>query len=364
MYYAMVTAIDDQVGRLRRELERLELADNTVLIFTSDNGSALLQHVKSHPDLADFVFDAGLRGAKGDVYKGGHRVPFFVSAPPLSLGEPRDIAELTAHTDVLPTLLDAVDAPRPTGIDGQSLLPLIQDGVAIGERSIVVTHQRRDIPRFGRPHVLMTEQWRYVRWDEEGIEELFELSADPGQKTNVLAEHPETVANLRRELADWWGDTLPGNLGRQRIVVGDERENPVRLNPMDWARTTNDSGVPIPFYPGFARHRPDTEAEGWIGREHEFSSLPWYLRVAETGRYSVSLYLHDKPAGRRIESRYAVLEVQGKRIVEPVRDGATFVTIGSLLEAGDTELRAWFSSDAEGSIEEIPAMYVCVEKLH
>ena len=363
MYYAMVTAIDDQVGRLRRELERLELADNTVLIFTSDNGSALLQHVKSHPDLADFVFDAGLRGAKGDVYEGGHRVPFFVWAPPLSLGEPRDIAELTAHTDVLPTLLDAVDAPRPTGIDGQSLLPLIQDGVAIGERSIVVTHQRRDIPRFGRPHVLMTEQWRYVRWDEEGVEELFDVTLDPGQASDVLERHPETAARLRQALADWWEDTRPANVDRQRIIVGNGRENPARLNPMDWARTSCNSSARIPFYPGFAEHRPDTEIKGWIGREREYRSLPWYLTVAETGRYGVSLYLHDTPAGRRIESRYAVLEVQRKRIVEPVSDGATFVTIGSLLEAGDTELRAWFSSDAEGLIEEMPAMYIYVEKL-
>ena len=359
----MVTAIDDQVGRLRNELQQLGLHDNTILIFTSDNGSALLEQAGDDPAAAEYLFSAGMRGAKGDIYDGGHRVPFFVSAPPGLVGDPRDVDALTAHIDVLPTLLEVIGAPSPPNMDGRSLMPLLQDDEVPSERVLAVTHQRRDIPRFGRPHVLITDRWRYVRWDEEGIEELFDVSVDPGQTTDVLDEHPDIAASLRQSLGDWWEVTLPANVDRQRIIVGDVRENPARLNPMDWTRASNDSDARIPFYPGFARHRPDTEAKGWIGREHEFRSLPWSLTVAETGRYGVSLYLRDKPASQRIESRYAVLEVQGKRMVETVQPGSTFVSIESFLEAGDTQLRAWFSNDADGSTEEMPAMYVYVEKM-
>ena len=116
----------------------------------------------------------------------------------------------------------------------------------------------------------------------------------------MLERHPETAARLRQVLADYRWDTRPANVDRQRIIVGNGRENPARLNPMDWARTSSNSSARIPFYPGFAEHRPDTEIKGWIGREREYRSLPWYLTVAETGRYGVSLYLHDTPAGRRI----------------------------------------------------------------
>ena len=119
-FYAMTAAIDDQVGRLSSELGRLGLDENTILIFTSDNGSALLEQVRDDPAAAEFVFNAGMRGAKGDVYDGGHRVPFFLSAPLALFGESRDVAELTAHTDVLPTLLDVVGAPLPRDIDGRS----------------------------------------------------------------------------------------------------------------------------------------------------------------------------------------------------------------------------------------------------
>ena len=356
----MVTAIDDQVGRLRNELQQLGLSDNTIVIFTSDNGSALLEQAGDDPAAAEYLFSAGMKGAKGDIYDGGHRVPFFVSAPPGLVGDPRDVDALTAHIDVLPTLLEVIGAPSSPHIDGRSLMPFLQDDDVPTERVLVVTHQRRDIPRFERPHVLMTNRWRYVRWIEEGVEELYDVTVDPGQASNVLARHPETAARLRQALADWWEDTRPANIDRQRIIVGDVRENPARLNPMDWVRL--DPRNRVPFSPGFGRHRPEVEASGWIGREREFRSMRWYLTVAEPGDYNISLYLHDKPAGKRIESRYAVLEVQGKRSVEPVRDGTTFVTIGSLLEAGDTELRAWFSSDAEGSIEEMPAMYVYIEK--
>ena len=358
----MTAAIDDQVGRLSSELGRLGLDENTILIFTSDNGSALLEQVRDDPAAAEFVFNAGMRGAKGDVYDGGHRVPFFLSAPLALFGESRDVAELTAHTDVLPTLLDVVGAPLPRDIDGRSLLPMLRDNESLGERSLVVTHQRRDIPRFERPHVLITDRWRYVRWVEEGIEELYDVSVDPGQATNAIERYPEIATSLRQELADWWEDARPATVERQRIIVGNDRENPARLNPMDWVRTSSNNSARIPFFPGFAEHRPDTEIKGWIGREHEYQSLPWYLTVAKSGRYDISLYLHDAPGNRPVDSQYGVIEIRGERFVQAVPDDATHVTIGTQLDAGKAELRAWFSDDAVGAIEESPAMYGYIEK--
>ena len=129
-FYAMVTAIDDQVGRLRSEMDRLDLAENTILIFMSDNGSSLGEYAQRHLGATEYVFNADMRSFKGEVYDGGHRVPFFLSAPAELFGPPRDVADLTAHIDVLPTLLETTGASIPHGLDGQSLLPLLRDNVS------------------------------------------------------------------------------------------------------------------------------------------------------------------------------------------------------------------------------------------
>ena len=92
----MITNIDDNFKLLQDKLDELEITDNTILIFMTDNGTAG----------GNRVFDAGLRGGKGSVYEGGHRVPFFIRWPEGNLTGGKDIDDLVAHYDLLPTFVD------------------------------------------------------------------------------------------------------------------------------------------------------------------------------------------------------------------------------------------------------------------
>src|SRR5680860_1472682 len=114
--YAMVTNIDDNVGKLLQKLDDLNIAENTLVIFMTDNGPQQIRYV------------AGMRGRKGSVFRGGVRVPFYMRLPSLFEGE-KDIETTAAHIDILPTLSEIckVDLPANRKIDGKSLIPLIQD---------------------------------------------------------------------------------------------------------------------------------------------------------------------------------------------------------------------------------------------
>uniref|UniRef100_UPI003B3B6152 arylsulfatase n=1 Tax=Spirosoma sp. TaxID=1899569 RepID=UPI003B3B6152 len=113
--YAMITNIDDNVGRILAQVKALGLDDNTIVIFTTDNGNQQLR------------FNTGFRGRKSSVYEGGTRTPFFIRRNRIFPAN-KDIATRIAHIDILPTLLDAVRIPLPTNlrIDGQSILSVIQ----------------------------------------------------------------------------------------------------------------------------------------------------------------------------------------------------------------------------------------------
>ena len=113
--YAMVTNIDDNVGKVLQKLDELKIADNTIVIFMTDNGPQQIRYV------------AGMRGRKGRVYQGGVRVPFYMRYPAL-LKADKDVETPAAHIDILPTLsqLCHVSVPADRKIDGRSLLPLLK----------------------------------------------------------------------------------------------------------------------------------------------------------------------------------------------------------------------------------------------
>ena len=117
-FYGMIANIDDNVGALRALLDEEGLTENTIFIFTTDNGTSS----------GAKVFNASMRGAKGSEYDGGHRVPFFVHWPDGELSGGRDVMPITAHVDVLPTLIDlcGVAAPKEITFDGVSLEPLLR----------------------------------------------------------------------------------------------------------------------------------------------------------------------------------------------------------------------------------------------
>ena len=225
-FYGMIANIDHNVGQMRKFLEDEGLAENTIFIFTTDNGTSSGAN----------VFNAGMRGRKGSEYDGGHRVPFFIYWPKGDLTGGRDVEQITSYVDVVPTLADLCDVPTPKNVkfDGLSLRnPLhgIEEEVW-PDRILVTDSQRVKDPIKWRKSAVMTTQWRL-----NNGKELYDIKADPGQKKNVAADHPAVVKRLTKFYDDWCAELLPTFKQDAAIYLGHPAENPATLTCHDWITT-------------------------------------------------------------------------------------------------------------------------------
>jgi len=199
-FFGMIENIDDNFGRLIAKLEEWGIARDTLVIFMTDNGGTV--GVK--------IFNAGMRAQKGTPYEGGVRVPSFWRWPAGFSGG-LDCTALTAHVDILPTLAQITGAKLPSGVnlDGRSLLPLLRNPQADWPDRFLFTHVGRwEKGRAGESKFLncavRNQRFRFVN-----NQELYDLQADPGEKQNVIAEHPEVVASIRAAYDQWWSEILP-----------------------------------------------------------------------------------------------------------------------------------------------------------
>ncbi|MDN3686254.1 arylsulfatase [Cyclobacterium jeungdonense] len=227
--YAMVSNIDDNVGRVLNKLEELDIAENTIVIFMTDNG----------PQQARYV--GGMRGRKGSVFRGGVRVPFFLRLPDRLEGN-RDIPTSLAHIDVLPTLAEICGASLPTGrqIDGKSFYPLLRgkDAPVFDERSLFFYWTRR-YPELYTNVALQKGKYKLVGntdFDAElGDFDLFDLKEDPYELNSIVEANKPLARALKSEMDAMIADlTQSPQLNRpQRVIIGSEQENPVYLNRND-----------------------------------------------------------------------------------------------------------------------------------
>ena len=230
-YYGMVTNIDKNFGFLRQRLQDLGLAEHTILIFMTDNGSG----GGLETDENQFVvsgYNAGMRGQKGSEYDGGHRVPFFIHWPAGELNQGRDVPQLTANIDVLPTLMTLCHLSDPDhyDFDGQSLTPLLQnETVAWPDRAIVTDSQRLVYPLKWRKSAVMTQRWRLINGQA-----LYDIQADPEQRRDLAADQPETVERLRQAYEQWWAKVSQQFDEAIPISVGAEKAASVLVNTHDW----------------------------------------------------------------------------------------------------------------------------------
>lgn len=234
-FYGMITNIDENVGRLDKELHDLGLANNTILIFMTDNGSAAGWRAPKNAKWPGF--NSGMRGGKGSEYDGGHRVPFFIRWPDGKLEGGRDVNQLSAHIDVLPTLTDLCDIKDKASKsrDGVSLTrALAGNNKVLQDRTILVHSQRVEYPQKLRKCSVMTSQWRLVNGKE-----LFDIKADPGQQQDVSEEHPEVVKQLQQEYENWWTSLSTVFDDFVRIGLGSHDEPESLLHSHDWHTTGN-----------------------------------------------------------------------------------------------------------------------------
>ncbi|MEM9481396.1 MAG: arylsulfatase [Verrucomicrobiota bacterium] len=220
-FYAMVTNIDDNVGRLRRRLEVLGLEENTLLIFMSDNGS-----------LKRFAtWNAGTSGSKGSALDGGHRVPFFLHWPAGSPGG-RDVDVLTSGMDLRPTLEELCGLERTPmkDEDGKSLVPLLRgESPEWVNRVVCLDLQKQEqVPRKENPHVVMQGHWRWVNG------ELHDIKTDPAQQTDLSDTHPERASRMQGAYDRWWRMLSARDTGSgHEIAIGSDQENPTTLTTHD-----------------------------------------------------------------------------------------------------------------------------------
>lgn len=208
-YAAMITSVDESVGRVMKTLDDLQLADNTVLIFTSDNGGVggyVREGIKKTGDVTD---NAPLRSGKGSLYEGGTREPFIVRWPDVTVpGSACNVP--TIHVDLFPTMLELGDAPKPRQqLDGESLVKLFRDADASLDRDAIFQHfpgylgAGSDTWRTTPVSLVQIGDWKLMEFLEDGRLELYNLAQDIGEANNLAAEMPDKARELRDRLVAW-----------------------------------------------------------------------------------------------------------------------------------------------------------------
>jgi len=358
-FFGMISNIDDNVGAMREFLKKEGLTDNTIFIFTTDNGTSSGAR----------VFNDGMRGAKGSEYDGGHRVPFFIHWPKGGLTGGRDVDMITSYVDIVPTLISYCDVPAPKGVkfDGVNIRPLIEGKArSWPDRILVTDSQRVRDPIKWRKSAVMTDQWRLVNGKE-----LFDINADPGQKTNLAKRHPKVVSRLAKFYEAWWQELVPTFGQPTAIYLGHPAPmaNPVTLTCHDWIADGST--------PWNQRHIRNAEKK-------PSNTGFWAVDIKTTGEYTVELRRWPKETDRAITADLeaganvpgvkafrahpgkpfaavkAHLKLGGKELTLPVNPNAISVTFRLKLHPGRDKLWAKFT-DAEGT--PMGAFYAYVAKL-
>ncbi|MCL6295571.1 arylsulfatase [Jejuia spongiicola] len=238
-FYGMIENIDDNLGRLMEKLDLWGIADNTILIFMSDNGKTYGGQNNVHGS----TYNAGMKGFKGSAHEGGTRVPFFIRWPD-KFSSGRKVDALLNHYDILPTLADiaGIDISDIPDIDGQSFLPYLKSE----------SHKTDDRYRFfhgGRwalnpknaSNQKGSERWvgtlessnpdnskykncaiRNERYRYINNKELYDVINDPGQTLDIASNNPEIVSKMRTAYNNWWSNIKP-YLVNENIPLAEEK---------------------------------------------------------------------------------------------------------------------------------------------
>ena len=344
-FLGMIANIDDNVGRMRAFLQKEGLAENTIFIFTTDNGTSSGANIHNN----------GMRGRKGSEYDGGHRVPFFIHWPKGGLNKGKDVDTITSYVDIVPTLIDYCDVPAPKGVkfDGVNIRPLIDDKAKNWPDRILVTDsQRVRDPIKWRKSSVMTDQWRLVNGKE-----LYDINADPGQKKNIATAHPAVVKRLTKFYDAWWKELVPTFGKPTAIYLGADAPlaNPVTLTCHDWIADGST--------PWNQRHIRNAEKK-------PSNTGFWAVDVKRAGEYTVELRRWPKESDRAITAGLkagadvpgvtpfravpgkpfaavkAHLKLGGQELTLPVKPGDKAVTFKLKLKPGRDELWVKFSDKA------------------
>lgn len=201
-YAAMVASMDQSVGRVLERLDRHGITDNTLVIFTSDNGG-LTQRYGKHDG---FTENLPLRRGKGSAYEGGVRVPTIVRWPGVTAaGSVCD--EPISTIDYYPTLLDIAsasgDRTHNASVDGVSIVPLLRDAASTLDRDLYWHYPHYHAGGDGPYSTIRSGVWRLIEFHEDNRVELFNLATDVAEQHDLASRMPERAEGLRTKLHAW-----------------------------------------------------------------------------------------------------------------------------------------------------------------
>jgi len=208
-YAALISELDSYVGRIMDKLKEYNLADRTLVIFTSDNGTThrspkAAKFFVGGSDAEFFNSTAGLKGYKGSVYEGGIRIPFIARLPGrIAAGAVNDTPGYFA--DLFKTLCAAARLTPPSGLDGENLWPLLTGKEELNREHPMVWV----FPEYKGQVAVRFKEWKALRRDlktrKPGDWEVYNIPKDPGEEQNLSREHPEIIARaeavLRQEMS-------------------------------------------------------------------------------------------------------------------------------------------------------------------
>lgn len=212
-YAAMIASVDESVGRVMEVLDELKLADDTVLIFASDNGGVGGYVREGLKNTADVTDNAPLRCGKGSLYEGGTRVPFIVRWPGNT--KPGAICEVPAtHVDIFPTFLALSGGQKPKQtLDGESLVPLFRDPSAKLTRDAIYQYHPSYLGagantwRTTPVSTIISGDWKLMEFMEDRHVELYNLRDDLSETKNLATTQPDKAKELLAKLSAWRADT-------------------------------------------------------------------------------------------------------------------------------------------------------------
>lgn len=276
-WYAMITNIDDNFRKLQDKLDQTGLTENTILVFMTDNGTAY----------GHTVYDAGMTGNKGSVYEGGHRVPFYIRWPKGNLTGGRNVNQLTAHYDILPTFVEllGLNFTPVKPLDGKSFVPLLYGNDKNWKNRIlyVDTQRMQDITKY-KDYAVMDNDWRLVNGNQ-----LFNLTNDLKESNNVIDQYPEVASRLAEGYEKWWQSFIDEGVDERYayIKVGSRYENPTRISAHD-------------MLTGNLRHAWHQYGAATAER----ASGRWKIEFVEGGYYKISLCRFPRESGLAINETF------------------------------------------------------------
>ena len=353
-FYGMIANIDENVGKLLAKLDELKLAENTIVVFMTDNGTAagvvgqasrLPKGKRKNEERGREGegerwngFGAGMRAQKGSQYDGGHRVPCFIRWPAGDHSSGREVGQLSAHFDLLPSLLDLCGM-TPQGeraLDGRSLKLLMQGIEEESWRSSLIVHsQRVEHPEKWRKcsvmHQIGMHEWRLV----DG-KELYDLRTDPGQAKDIAAGHPEVVQKLRGFYENWWTDVSKRFDEYSDIPLGGSGTPVQHLCCHDW-------------HPANAGATPwNQSGQEGVARDPLVNGQ-WAMMVLQDGDYDFTLRMRPEGTPYKLppgKARVKIGDAEGEAEIPADADSVTIRL--PLKKSGHVMLQTWLT-DREGN---------------